>query len=145
MKRVNEEFSTTVVEEQTDYGVQSVQPTLKLKKVKQAESVNAIKRIAYELTEYATQQDVLKLLVELERELPLEQLEEVEFALRTLWERLYEEKAAIVRVKIISLLGTLAKFPGVNTMSVIEDFSKLLLEESKFFFLNYIKQGKFLG
>ena len=137
MKRSNEEFSTTVVEErqeQSEYGLQSsLQPTLKLSVKKAKQGLSAVKRLAYELTEYATQQDVLKVLVELERELPLQLHEEVEFALRTLWERLYEEKDTAVRAKIISLLGTLARFPGVNTVTVIEDFIKLLLSESKLF------------
>ena len=127
MKRANPDYSTTVVEEKPletlDYGTQS-QPVLKLKRSKQA--LDASKRLAFELSQYSTQQEILQTLVDLEKELPLESLEVVEFVIRTLWERFYETKDAIVRVKVVSLLGSVARFPGVNIHAIAEELIKLL-------------------
>ncbi|KAJ7392806.1 Integrator complex subunit 4 [Desmophyllum pertusum] len=120
MKRANPDYSTTVVEEKPletlDYGTQS-QPVLKLKRSKQA--LDASKRLAFELSQYSTQQEILQTLVDLEKELPLESLED-------LWERFYETKDAIVRVKVVSLLGSVARFPGVNIHAIAEELIKLL-------------------
>lgn len=125
MKRTNPDYSTTVVEEKPletlDYGTQ---PVLKLKRSRQ--SLEASKRLAFELSQYSTQQEILQTLVDLEKELPLESLEVAEFVIRTLWERFYETKDAVVRVKVVSLLGSVAKFPGVNIHAIAEDLIKLL-------------------
>ena len=127
MKRTNPDYSTTVVEEKPletlDYGTQS-QPVLKLKRSRQA--VDASKRLAFELSQYSTQQEILQNLVDLEKELPLESLEVAEFVIRTLWERFYETKDVVVRVKVISLLGSVGRFPGVNIHAVVEDLVNLL-------------------
>lgn len=85
--------------------------------------VNLVKK---ELSQYSTQQEILQTLVDLEKELPLESLEVAEFVIRTLWERFYETKDAVVRVKVVSLLGSVAKFPGVNIHAIAEDLIKLL-------------------
>ena len=125
MKRTNPNYSTTVVEEKSseivDYGTQAV---LKLKRPRH--TLDASKRLAFELSQYCTQQEILQILVDIDKEIPLESLEETEFLLRTLWERLYEMKDSVVRVKILSLLGRVAKYPGVNVHSVAEDLIKLL-------------------
>ena len=125
MKRSNPDYSTTVVEEKLvetlEYGSQ---PVLKLKRSRQA--LEASKRLAFELSQYSTQQEILQTLVDLEKELPLESLEVVEFVIRTLWERFYETKDAVVRVKVVSLLGTVARFPGVNVHAIAEELIKLL-------------------
>lgn len=125
MKRSNPDYSTTVVEEKPvetlEYGSQ---PVLKLKRSRQA--LEASKRLAFELSQYSTQQEILQTLVDLEKELPLDSLEVVEFVIRTLWERFYETKDAVVRVKIVSLLGTVARFPGVNVHAIAEELIKLL-------------------
>lgn len=127
MKRTNPDYSTTVVEEKSletlDCGTQS-QPVLKLKRSRQA--VDASKRLAFELSQYSTQQEILQTLVDVEKELPLESLEVAEFVIRTLWERFYETVDAVVRVKVISLLGSVGRFPGVNVHAVVEDLINLL-------------------
>ena len=127
MKRANPDYSTTVVEEKPraslDYGPQS-QPVLKLKRSRQA--VDASKRLAFELSQYSTQQEILQTLVDLEKELPSESLEVAEFVIRTLWERFYETEDVVVRVKVISLLGSVGRFPGVNIHAVVEDLMNLL-------------------
>lgn len=127
MKRSNPDYSTTVVEEKPletlDYGTQS-QPVLKLKRGRQA--LDASKRLAFELSQFSTQQEILQTLVDLEKELPLESLEVVEFVIRSLWERFYETEDAAVRVKVISLLGSVARFPGVNVHAIAEELIKLL-------------------
>ena len=107
--------------ETLDYGTQ---PVLKLKRSRQ--SLEASKRLAFELSQYSTQQEILQTLVDLEKELPLESLEVAEFVIRTLWERFYETKDAVVRVKVVSLLGSVARFPGVNINAIAEDLIKLL-------------------
>lgn len=127
MKRSNPDYSTTVVEEKPletlDYGTQS-QPVLKLKRGRQA--LDASKRLAFELSQFSTQQEILQTLVDLEKELPLESLEVVEFVIRSLWERFYETEDAAVGVKVISLLGSVARFPGVNVHAIAEELIKLL-------------------
>lgn len=119
MKRSSPDYSTTVVEEKPaetlDYGTQN-QPVLKLKRSRQA--LDASKRLAFELSQFSTQQEILQTLVDLEKELPLESLEVVEFAIRSLWERFYHTEDAAVRVKVISLLGSVTRFPGVNVQAI---------------------------
>ena len=56
----------------------------------------------------------------------MESLEVVEFVIRSLWERFYETEDAAVRVKVISLLGSVARFPGVNVHAIAEELIKLL-------------------
>lgn len=125
MKRTNPDYSTTVVEEKPletlDYGTQ---PVLKLKRSRQ--TLEASKRLAFELSQYSTQQEILQTLVDLEKELPLESLEVTEFVIRTLWERFYETTDVVVRVKVVSLLGSVARFPGVNIHAIAEELIKLL-------------------
>lgn len=132
MKRTNPDYSTTVVEEKPletlDYGSQS-QPVLKLKRSRQA--LDASKRLAFELSQFSTQQEILQTLVDLEKELPLESLEVVEFVIRTLWERFYETEDPVVRVKVVSLLGSVARFPGVNVHAIAEELIKLLNTDDK--------------
>ncbi|PFX32501.1 integrator complex subunit 4-like [Stylophora pistillata] len=127
MKRSSPDYSTTVVEEKPvetlDYGTQN-QPVLKLKRSRQA--LDASKRLAFELSQFSTQQEILQTLVDLEKELPLESLEVVEFAIRSLWERFYHTEDAAVRVKVISLLGSVTRFPGVNVQAIAEELIKLL-------------------
>ena len=130
MKRSAETFSTTVVEERTlgeeDQGVQS-QLSLKLKRPKQ--TLSASRRFAFELSQYSTQQEIVRILVEVEKELPLDTLEEVEFAIQSLWEHLYESKDVVIKAKIVSLLEHLARFPGANAQSTVENLMKLLSSE----------------
>ena len=127
MKRANPDYSTTVVEEKSvetlDYGSQS-KPVLKLKRSRQA--VDASKRLAFELSEYSTQQEILQTLVDLEKELPLESPEVAEFVIRTLWERLYETTDTTVRVKVVSLLGSVGRSLGVNAHAIVDDLINLL-------------------
>ena len=127
MKRTNPDYSTTVVEEKSletlDYGTQT-QPVLKLKRSSQ--TVDASKRLAFELSQYSTQQEILQTLVDLEKELPVESLEVAEFVIRTLWERFYETLDTAVRVKVVSLLASVGSFPGLNVHAVIEDLINLL-------------------
>jgi len=127
MKRANPDYSTTVVEEKSvetlDYGSQS-KPVLKLKRSRQA--VDASKRLAFELSEYSTQQEILQTLVDLEKELPLESPEVAEFVIRTLWERLYETTDTTVRVKVVSLLGSVGRSLGVNAHAIVDDLISLL-------------------
>ena len=127
MKRTNPDYSTTVVEEKSsetlDYGAQT-QPVLKLKR--SGQTVDASKRLAFELSQYSTQQEILQTLVDLEKELPVESLEVAEFVIRTLWERFYETLDTAVRVKVVSLLASVGRFPGLNVHAVIEDLINLL-------------------
>ena len=127
MKRSSPDYSTSVVEEKTvetvDYGSQS-QPVLKLKRSRQA--IDASKRLAFELSQFSTQQEILQTLVDLEKELPLESLEVADFVIRTLWERFYETEDVVVRVKVISLLESVGTFPGVNVHAMVEDLISLL-------------------
>lgn len=127
MKRTNPDYSTTVVEENSvetvDYGTQS-QPVLKLKRSRQA--VDASKRLAFELSQYSTQQEILQTLVDLEKELPLESLEVAEFVIRTLWERFYETVDTAVRVKVVSLIASVGSFQGVNIQALVDDLINLL-------------------
>lgn len=127
MKRTKPDYSTTVVEEKSletlDYGTQT-QPVLKLKRSSQ--TVDASKRLAFELSQYSTQQEILQTLVDLEKELPVESLEVAEFVIRTLWERFYETLDTAVRVKVVSLLASVGSFPGLNVHAVIEDLINLL-------------------
>lgn len=127
MKRANPDCSTTVVEEISDetldFGSQS-QPVLKLKRIR--ETVDASKRLAFELSQYSTQQEILQTLVDLERELPLESSEVSEFVIRTLWDRFYETSDTVIKIKVISLLASVGRQPGVNFHSVIEDLIQLL-------------------
>ena len=127
MKRAKPDYSTTVVEEKSvetlDYGSQS-KPVLKLKRSRQA--VDASKRLAFELSEYSTQQEILQTLVDLEKELPLESPEVAEFVIRTLWERLYETTDTTVRVKVVSLLGSVGRSLGVNAHAIVDDLINLL-------------------
>ena len=127
MKRANPDCSTTVVEEISDetldFGSQS-QPVLKLKRIR--ETVDASKRLAFELSQYSTQQEILQTLVDLERELPLESSEVSEFVIRTLWDRFYETSDTVIKIKVISLLASVGSQPGVNFHSVIEDLIQLL-------------------
>ena len=127
MKRSSPDYSTSVVEERTvetvDYGSQS-QPVLKLKRSRQA--IDASKRLAFELSQFSTQQEILQTLVDLEKELPLESLEVADFVIRTLWERFYETEDVVVRVKVISLLESVGTFPGVNVHAMVEDLLSLL-------------------
>ena len=127
MKRSSPDYSTSVVEEKTvetvDYGSQS-QPVLKLKRSRQA--IDASKRLAFELSQFSTQQEILQTLVDLEKELPLESLEVADFVIRTLWERFYETEDVVVRVKVISLLESVGTFPGVNVHAMVEELISLL-------------------
>ncbi|XP_073255045.1 integrator complex subunit 4-like [Porites lutea] len=127
MKRSSPDYSTSVVEEKTvetvDYGSQS-QPVLKLKRSRQA--IDASKRLAFELSQFSTQQEILQTLVDLEKELPLESLEVADFVIRTLWERFYETEDVVVRVKVIYLLESVGTFPGVNVHAMVEDLISLL-------------------
>lgn len=127
MKRARPDYSTTVVEEKLeetlDFGSQS-QPVLKLKRIRQ--TVDASKRLAFELSEYSTQQEILETLVDLERELPLESSEVSEFVIRTLWDRFYETSDTVVKIKVISLLMRVGSLPGVNLHAIVEDLIQLL-------------------
>ena len=132
MKRNAASYSTTVVEEEKleeDDNEAKSNATLKLKRPKQ--TLSASKRLAFELSQYSTQQEILTILVDIERELPLETLEEVEFAIQTLWERLYESEDVVVKAKIISLLGSLARFPGVNINPIVDSLLKILNSEGE--------------
>lgn len=127
MKRAKPDYSTTVVEEKLeetlDFGSQS-QPVLKLKRIRQ--TVDASKRLAFELSEYSTQQEILETLVDLERELPLESSEVSEFVIRTLWDRFYETSDTVVKIKVISLLMRVGSLRGVNLHAIVEDLIQLL-------------------
>ncbi|XP_029186863.2 integrator complex subunit 4-like [Acropora millepora] len=127
MKRAHPDYSTTIVEEKLeetlDFGSQS-EPVLKLKRIRQP--VDASKRLAFELSEYSTQQEILETLVDLEKELPLESSEVSEFVIRTLWDRFYETSDSVVKIKVISLLMRVGSLPGVNLHALVEDLTQLL-------------------
>ena len=127
MKRAHPDYSTTIVEEKLeetlDFGSQS-EPVLKLKRIRQP--VEASKRLAFELSEYSTQQEILETLVDLEKELPLESSEVSEFVIRTLWDRFYETSDSVVKIKVISLLMRVGSLPGVNLHALVEDLTQLL-------------------
>jgi len=130
MKRAAEEVSTTVVEEQLEFGGQNqAQPVLKLKRPKVF--LSPARTLVNELNEFTSTQDTLRLLLDLERALPLEESDENELVLRTLWESIPDCKDVSVKAKIISLLTELARHPGVNTLSVIEEMINILSKESK--------------
>lgn len=130
MKRAAEEVSTTVVEEQLDFGAQpQQQPVLKLKRSKIF--LSPARTVINKLNEFTSTQDTLRLLLELERALPLEDLEENELVLRTLWEHVRDCKDVSVKAKMISLLTDLARHPGINTLPVIEEMINVLSKESK--------------
>lgn len=128
MKRAVEEVSTTVVEEQLDFGAQpQQQPTLKLKRPKQ--TISSARRLLNELDNFTSTQDILRPLLELERSLPLENVEENEAAIRSLWERVYECKDVVVKAKLISLIGDLARYPGANALAVVDEMMRILSTE----------------
>ncbi|XP_048588029.1 integrator complex subunit 4 isoform X2 [Nematostella vectensis] len=132
MKRSNEEFSTTVVEEQLDSGglPQLPQPTLQLKRAKKllTPARLLIDQIALE-QDTTPAQDLLRLVVNLERELPLESLDEVELAVRCLWDRVRDCENVVLRAKMVSLLGSLARQPGANAHSVMDEMIRSLATE----------------
>ncbi|EDO29429.1 predicted protein, partial [Nematostella vectensis] len=133
MKRSNEEFSTTVVEEQLDSGglPQLPQPTLQLKRAKKllTPARLLIDQIALE-QDTTPAQDLLRLVVNLERELPLESLDEVELAVRCLWDRVRDCENVVLRAKMVSLLGSLARQPGANAHSVMDEMIRSLATET---------------
>lgn len=130
MKRAAEEVvSTTLVEEQLDFGAQQQQPVLKLKRPKLF--LSPARQLINELNEFTSSQDALRLLLEVERSLPLQEVEENELVLRTLWEHVHHCKDVSVKMKLISLLSNVARHPGTNTLSVVEEMIKLLTKESK--------------
>lgn len=103
--------------------------TLRLSKRSKPAALSEARKLSKELSDSRTSKEALTILVRFSKQLPLDTLEENEFAAKVIVERVSKEEDVTNRVKLFSILGTLLKYPHMNLKYVVEEAIRCLCKE----------------
>ena len=101
------------------------------KRIKQP-TLSGARRLAKELSESRAPKDVLSTLLHFFKQLPLDSVDETEFAAKVIVERASKEEDGANRIKMFSILGTLLRYPGVNLKYIVEEVIRCISKEGEF-------------
>lgn len=110
----------------------SGQHTLRLSKRSKQTALNEARRLSKDLSDSRTTKEVLKILLRFVKQLPLDSLEDTEFAAKIIVERANKEEDVANKVKLFSILSTLLRYPGVNWKYIVEEIIRCISKEGEF-------------
>ena len=114
----------------------SGQHTLRLSKRSKQSVLSDARKLSKDLSDSRTSKDALGILLRFFKQLPLESVEETEFAAKVIVERANKEEDVSIKIKLFSILGTLLRYPGVNLKYVVEEAIRCISKEGKFYVLH---------
>ena len=110
----------------------SGQHTLRLSKRAKQPALSEARKLSKDLADSRTTKEVLSILLRFFKQLPLESVEETEFAAKVIVERANKEEDVANRVKLFSILGSLLRYPGVNLKYIVEEAIRCISKEGRF-------------
>lgn len=126
--------SATVVsptEGQTNTETDCGQYVLRLSKRLNQSVLSGARRLSKELSDSRTPKDVLQTLLHFLKQLPLESVDDTEFAAKVIVERASKEEDVANRMKMFSILGILLRYPGVNLKYILEEVIRCINKEGE--------------
>jgi hypothetical protein len=113
----------------------SGQHTLRLSKRAKQTALSEARKLSKDLGDSRTTKEVLSILLRFFKQLPLESVEETEFAAKVIVERANKEEDVANRVKLFSILGSLLRYPGVNLKYIVEEAIRCISKEGRLWLL----------
>ncbi|XP_028400177.1 integrator complex subunit 4-like isoform X2 [Dendronephthya gigantea] len=125
--------STTIITSPTDGHTSaesdSGQHTLRLSKRLKQPTLSEARKLSKDLSDSRSTREVLSILLKFWKQLPLESVEETEFAAKVIVERANKEEDVANKVKLFSILGVLLRYPGVNLRYIVEEAIRCITKE----------------
>ena len=107
----------------------SGQHVLRLSKRTKQSALSEARKLSKDLSESRTTKEVLGILLKFYKQLPLESVEETEFAAKVIIERANKDEDVDNRIKMFSILGKLLRYPGVNLKYIVEEAIRCISKE----------------
>ena len=139
--------SSTIITSPTDGHTSaesdSGQHTLRLSKRSKQLALSEARKLSKDLADSRATKEVLSILLRFFKQLPLESVEETEFAAKVIVERANKEEDVANRVKLFSILGALLRYPGVNLKYIVEEAIRCIGKEGEFSIWGQIRNVMF--